>query len=97
MLSNKTDHISIVFTGSGLHCIASKQAEEIFEIVTLASQGKTASCRKANKRSKYLTESASHILCSYHNFIKILTYILHSTKKQKKLPPSSNKRNTQMI
>ena len=90
-MSNKTYHISIVFTGSGLHCIASKQAEEIFEIVTLASQGKTASCRKANKRSKYLTESASHILCSYHNFIKISTYILHSTKNQKNYHPAQIK------
>ncbi|XP_063444583.1 uncharacterized protein LOC134725030 [Mytilus trossulus] len=43
--------------GAGLHCVSSKQAEEIAEIVTLASQGKTASCRKANKRRSQCCDS----------------------------------------
>lgn len=43
----------VVFVGAGVHAFASEEAEVINEIIALASQGKTASCRKSIKRSKF--------------------------------------------
>jgi hypothetical protein len=53
LTNNESEYIVLflILPGAGVHAFSSEQAELINEIISLASQGKTASCRKSNKRS----------------------------------------------
>jgi hypothetical protein len=47
-----TDEHSTMFTGAGLHAIATDQAEEIAEILRVSSLGKSAAATRSLNRSK---------------------------------------------